>query len=256
MSGNTLKQTLIRGSRLPGFWLSLCSPTVTEVAAGSGIDWLLLDMEHAPNDLSQITDHLRAAQSAPGKAEVIVRMPVADQTMTKRLLDIGARNLMFPMIQTAEDALRAVSWTRYPARGVRGISATIRANNYGRQTSYLADYAEALCVIVQVETPEAVDNIAAIGDVAGVDAIFIGPGDLSAAMGHAGNPGHPDVQAKIREAVEAIHATGLPAGILGYGNDTAQRYFDGGIEFVAVAGDAWLLATQMDAIVRAMNVQA
>lgn len=252
MSGKTLKQSLRQGSRLSGFWLSLCSPTVTEIAAGSGIDWLLLDMEHAPNDLSQIIDHLRAAGSANPDAQMVVRMPSSDQTMTKRLLDIGVRNLMFPMIQNAEDARRAVSWTRYPPEGLRGISATIRANNYARQTEYLTTYADAQCVIVQVETPEAVAEISAIAAVPGVDAIFIGPGDLSSAMGHTGNPMHPDVQDKIREAVDAIHAAGLPAGILGYGADLARRYFEGGIEFVAIAGDAWLLTRQMDALVQTM----
>lgn len=252
MPYTTLKQKLVRGSRLPGFWLSLCSPTVTEIAAGSGIDWLLLDMEHSPSDLSQISDHLRAAGSAARDAEVIVRMPAADQTMTKRLLDIGVRNLMYPMIQTAEDAARAVSWTRYPPHGTRGISATVRANDYGRQADYLGTYADAQCVIVQVETPQAIDNILTIAAVSGVDAIFIGPGDLSAAMGHTGNPMHADVQDLIRAAVSAIHTAGLPAGILGYGPDLATRYFDAGVEFVAIAGDAWLLTRQMDAMVQEM----
>jgi 2-keto-3-deoxy-L-rhamnonate aldolase RhmA len=253
MSETTLKQTLFRNSRLSGFWLSLCSPTVTEIAAGSGIDWLLLDMEHSPNDLSQITDHLRAAGSATGDAQMIVRMPAADQTMTKRLLDIGVRNLMYPMIQTAEDAERAVSWTRYAPHGVRGISAMVRANNYARQTDYLETYADTQCVIVQVETPLAINNIPAIAAVPGVDAVFVGPGDLAAAMGHAGNPMHADVQDKIREAVDLIHAAGLPAGILGYGQETATRYFDAGIEFVAIAGDGLLLTRQMDALVQAMK---
>lgn len=253
MPRKSLKQTLLLNSRLSGFWLSLCSPTVTEIAAGSGIDWLLLDMEHAPNDLSQITDHLRAAESVRAGAPLVVRMPVSDQTMTKRLLDIGVQNLMFPMIQTAQDAKHAVSWTRYPAEGLRGISATIRANNYGRDAGYLAGYADAQCIIVQVETPEAVDNIPEIAAVSGIDAIFIGPGDLSAAMGHAGNPMHPDVQDKIRHAVAAIHDAGLPAGILGYGKDAANSYFTSGIEFVAVAGDAWLLTRQLDALVQELN---
>jgi 2-keto-3-deoxy-L-rhamnonate aldolase RhmA len=258
MSNLTLKETLIRNSRKAGFWLSLCSPTVTEIAAGSGINWLLLDMEHSPNDLSQIPDHLRAAESAQAgqgdaRVEMIVRLPVADQTMTKRLLDIGVRNLMFPMIQSADDAARAVSWTRYPPQGVRGISATIRANNYARQSDYLKTYAGALCVIVQVETSEAVDNIPAIASVPGVDAIFIGPGDLAASMGHAGDTMHPSVQEKIGQAVDLIHDAGLPAGILGYGNDTAQRCFGQGFEFVAIAGDAWLLTRHMDAMVRDMK---
>ncbi|WP_354544563.1 aldolase/citrate lyase family protein [Roseovarius sp. MBR-78] len=249
-----MKQTLIRNSCKPGFWLSLCAPTATEIAAGSGIDWLLLDMEHSPNDLGQVPDHLRAAQSAPGGAavEIIVRPPAADQTMTKRLLDIGVRNLMFPMIQTAEDAAAAVSWTRYPPEGVRGISATTRANNYGRQADYLDRYVDAQCVIVQVETSEAIDQIPAIAAVPGVDAVFVGPGDLAASMGHAGDPMHAEVQDRIAQAIAAIHAAGLPAGILGYGKDTARRYFDQGFEFVAIAGDAWLLTRQMDTLVQDM----
>lgn len=251
MSHPPLRQSLTRHSRKAGFWLSLCAPTATEIAAGSGIDWLLLDMEHSPNDLSQITDHLRAAQSAPcgTPAEIIVRPPVSEQTMTKRLLDIGVRNFMFPMIQTAADAEKVVSWTRYPPDGVRGISATVRANNYGRQTDYLSTYADALCVIVQVESAEAVGNIPAIAAISGVDAIFVGPGDLAASMGHAGNPMHKDVQEQISQAIAAIHAAGLPGGILGYGAETAQRYFDQGFEFVAIAGDAWLLTRHMDAMV-------
>lgn len=254
MFPQSLKQTLIRNSCKSGFWLSLCAPTATEIAAGSGIDWLLLDMEHSPNDLGQVPDHLRAAQSVPDGAavEIIVRPPVADQTMTKRLLDIGVRNLMFPMIQTAEDAAAAVSWTRYPPEGVRGISATTRANNYGRQADYLARYADAQCVIVQVETSEAIDEIPAIAAVPGVDAVFVGPGDLAASMGHAGNPMHAEVQDRIAQAIAAIHAAGLPAGILGYGKDAARRYFDQGFEFVAIAGDAWLLTRQMDMLVHDM----
>jgi 4-hydroxy-2-oxoheptanedioate aldolase len=252
MSSKTLKKTLLPGSRKAGFWLSICAPTATEIAAGSGIDWLLLDMEHSPNDLSQITDHLRAAGSAIGGAnvEMIVRPPVADQTMTKRLLDIGVRNLMFPMIQTAADAAHAVSWTRYPPHGVRGFSATMRANNYGRQSDYLATHVDALCVIVQVETSEAVDEIPAIAGVEGVDAIFIGPADLAASMGHAGNPMHSAVQERIAQALKAIHDAGLPAGILGFGHDATKRYFDHGFEFVAMAGDAWLLTRQMDTMVK------
>lgn len=250
-----LKDTLTRSSRQIGFWLSLCSPNVTEIAAGSGADWLLLDMEHAPNDLSQITDHLRAASSVPDTdgAEIIVRMPVADQTMTKRLLDIGVRNLMFPMIQNADDAAQAVSWTRYPPHGVRGISATIRANNYARQQNYLSEYASRQCIIVQVETPEAVSNIPEIAATDGVDAIFIGPGDLAASMGFAGNPMANDVQQTIKTAVAAIHEAGLPAGILGYGQELTELYFDMGLEFVAVAGDAWLLARHMDGMVRTLK---
>ncbi len=251
MTGNRFKKNLEAGKRCPGLWLSLCSPTVTEIAAQSGADWILIDMEHAPNDLSMMADQLRAA--CGGGAEPVVRPPFAEQVVTKRLLDIGARTLMFPMIQNADMAAEAVSWTRYPPAGVRGHSGTIRANGYGRRTNYLETYEEEICVIVQVETPEAIDNIPAIAAVKGVDAIFIGPGDLASSMGHVGNVGHHDVQAEIRRAVASVHAATKPAGILGYGEEAARRYHAGGVEFVAVAGDAWLLARSMDQMLRAVR---
>ncbi|WP_170167068.1 HpcH/HpaI aldolase family protein [Paracoccus methylarcula] len=252
MTRNPFKTALRERRKLPGFWLSLCSPTVTEIASQSGADWLLVDMEHSPGDLSQISDHLRAATG--GGAEVVVRPPFSEPVMVKRLLDIGVRNLMFPMIQTAEDAQQAVSWTRYPPRGIRGISATVRANRYARQKDYLQTYTEDMTIILQVETPQVVASIPGIAEVEGVDAIFIGPGDLAASMGHAGNVSAPEVRAKIVEAVSLIHEAGLPAGILGYGEETARGYFEtDGIEFVAIAGDAWLLARHMDRMVSAFK---
>lgn len=251
MTGNRFKSDLAIRKRLPGLWLSLCSPTVTEIAAHSDADWILLDMEHAPNDLSMMADQLRAARG--GKAEPVVRPPFSEQVVTKRLLDIGARSLMFPMIQNAEMAAEAVSWTRYPPAGVRGHSGTIRANGYGRQTDYLQTYDSELCVIVQVETAEAIDEIPAIAAVQGIDAIFIGPGDLASSMGHVGDVGHGDVQAEIRRAVAAVHEAGKPVGILGYGEEAARRYHAEGIEFVAIAGDAWLLARSMDQMLRVVR---
>ncbi len=251
MTENRLKLGLSEGRRMSGLWLSLNAPAITEMAAQSGADWLLVDMEHSPTPLSAIGDHLRAANGAP--VETVVRVPQAEPVMVKRLLDLGARSLMFPMIESAEDARRVVSWTRYPPQGMRGISATTRANNYGRDTSYLRRYAEDHCLIVQVETPAAVAAISEIAAVEGIDAIFVGPGDLAAAMGHLGNPAAPEVQGAIDAARAAIHAAGKPAGILGYGEKLARDYFDRGFGFVAVAGDSWLLARQMDAMIAAMK---
>ncbi|CAN5746683.1 4-hydroxy-2-oxoheptanedioate aldolase [soil metagenome] len=249
MTRNILKAGLRERRRLAGFWLSLGSPAVAELAAQSGIDWLLIDMEHAPTDLAEVADQLRAAQA--GAVGVAVRLPFSEPVIVKRLLDIGAQNLMFPMIGTAEEARAAVSWTRYPPGGIRGISATVRANAYGRQKDYLARYSGEQCVIVQVETPQAMANIPEIAAVEGVDAVFIGPGDLAASMGHAGDPAAPEVQAAIAEGVERIHAAGLPAGILGYGEAAARAYFDLGCEFVAIGGDTWLLARSMDGLAEA-----
>ncbi|WP_410216754.1 HpcH/HpaI aldolase family protein [Paracoccus sp. (in: a-proteobacteria)] len=231
---------------MAGLWLSLDSPAVTEMAADSGADWVLIDMEHAPTALSGIPDHLRATRGA--LAEPIVRVPVAEPVVVKRLLDMGARCLMFPMIENAEDAARAVSFTRYPPQGMRGLSLTTRANGYGRQADYLDCCTQDLFLIVQVETPQAVRAIPEIAQVQGVDAIFIGPADLSAAMGYPGGPNAPEVQSLIDEACAMARAAAIPIGILGFGEDLARGYFARGVSFVAVAGDSWLLARQMDAV--------
>ncbi|WP_353476066.1 aldolase/citrate lyase family protein (plasmid) [Salipiger sp. H15] len=249
MTNNPFKAALAQGGRLPGFWLSLCSPTVTEIAGGSAARWLLLDMEHAPNDLSMMADQLRAARAAGGP-EPVVRPPFSEPVMTKRLLDIGARSLMFPMIQSAEMAAEAVRWTRYPPKGIRGHSGTIRANRYGRQADYLQSYEDDLCIIVQVETPEAIAAIPEIAAVEGIDAIFIGPGDLASSMGRVGNVADASVQEAIRRATAACHEAGIPVGILGYGEEAARGYFEAGLNFVAIAGDAWLLARAMDDLLR------
>lgn len=252
MTRNPLKAAFQDKRKLPGFWLSLCSPTVTEIASRSGVEWLLVDMEHSPNDLSQIADQLRAAVG--GQAETVVRPPFSEQVMIKRLLDIGVRNLMFPMIQTAGDARQAVSWTRYPPDGIRGISVGARASQYGRQKDYFQTYADDMAIIVQVETPQAIANIPEIAAVDGVDAIFIGPGDLSASMGHIGNSAAPEVRSKILEGLKLIQDAGLPAGILGYGDDAARGYFDDdGFEFVAIAGDSWLLTRELDRMAAAFQ---
>lgn len=247
MPHNRLKSGLAAGQPMAGIWLSLDAPAATEIAAGSGADWLLIDMEHSPTPLSGIGHHLRAAMAGP--VEAVVRVPSAEPVMVKRLLDLGARSLMFPMIDSADDAARAVSYTRYPPDGMRGLSMTTRANNYGRNPDYLRQYADDLCIIVQVETPQALAAIPQIAAVPGVDAIFIGPADLSAAMGHLGGAQHPEPQALIDKARDMAKAAGKPIGILGFGSDLARGYFARGFDFVAVAGDSWLLARQFDALI-------
>lgn len=247
MSINRLKSGFAAKRPQAGLWLSLDAPAATEIAAGSGADWLLIDMEHSPTPLSGIGHHLRAAMAGP--AEPIVRVPLAEPVMVKRLLDMGARSLMFPMIDSAEDAARVVSYTRYPPAGMRGLSMTTRANGYGRNPDYLKSCNDDLCLIVQVETPQAVAAIPQIAAVPGVDAVFIGPADLSAAMGHLGAPGHPEAQALIDQGCALAKAAGIPIGILGFGAALAQDYFARGFDFVAVAGDSWLLARQMDALI-------
>jgi len=251
MSRNRLKTGLAEKRSMAGIWLSLDAPAATEIAAGSGADWLLIDMEHSATGLDSVVHHLRAAMAGP--VEPVVRVPSAEPVMVKRLLDLGARSLMFPMIDSAEDAARVVSYTRYPPDGMRGLSMTTRANNYGRNPAYLRDHVDDLCVIVQVETPQAVAAIPQIAAVPGVDAIFIGPADLSAAIGHLGGAQHPEAQAMIDKARDMAAKAGKPIGILGFGTDLARGYFARGFDFVAVAGDSWLLARQFDALIAGMK---
>jgi len=160
MPQNRFKRALAAGNQQIGLWMSLASPSPTEVAAGAGFDWLLLDMEHSPNELPDIAHHLRAAEG--GTAEPVVRVPWNEPVIVKRLLDIGARTLLFPFVQSAEEARRAVTATRYPPQGIRGFAGTTRANRYGRVAGYAQNAAEEICVLVQCETRKAVADIAAI----------------------------------------------------------------------------------------------
>src|SRR5579863_9134694 len=170
MPENRFKRAIAQGARQIGLWLSLASPAATEVAAGAGFDWVLIDMEHAPNELPDVAHHLRAAEG--GTAEPVVRVPWNEPVMVKRLLDIGARSLLFPFVQSADEASRAVAATRYPPEGIRGFAGTTRANRYGRVAGYAQRASEEICVLVQCETRKAVADIAAIAAIDGIDGIF------------------------------------------------------------------------------------
>ena len=251
MPQNRFKRALAAGTPQIGLWMSLASPSATEVAAGAGFDWLLLDMEHSPNELPDIAHHLRAAEG--GTAEPVVRVPWNEPVIVKRLLDIGARTLLFPFVQSAEEARRAVQATRYPPQGIRGFAGTTRANRYGRVAGYAQKATEEICVLVQCETRKAVADIAAIAAVDGVDGIFIGPSDLAADMGHLGNTQHADVQAAILDAGKRIKAAGKAPGFLSVREDETRRVLDGGFLFVAVNTDVAILARHSEALVRAFK---
>ncbi|WP_416409208.1 HpcH/HpaI aldolase family protein [Agrobacterium rosae] len=244
--GNRFKEGLSRSDPQLGLWVSLCNVASAEIATGSGADWLLVDMEHAPNEISTVADQLRAVGEAPS---VIVRPPTSEPVITKRLLDIGVKTLMFPMIDTAAQARAAVSWTRYPPGGKRGISSVVRASNYGRDTSYVGRTSTEICVIVQAETPLALENIDEIAAVAGIDAIFIGPGDLAASMGYIGQTNVEPVQRAIGEAITRINNAGKGSGVLAYGHAAATRAIGQGAGFVAVGADTWILARETSALV-------
>ena len=232
---NRLKQRLGANEPALGFWLSLNSRIVTEMAAGAGWDWLLLDMEHAIYNDESVEQHLLAAHHG-GDAELVVRLPFIDAALVKRLMDMGVRSYMFPFVQTVEDAKLAVASTRYPPAGIRGFSGATRANHYGQDADYLAKYAEDICVIAQIETPEAVSHIPAYGKVDGIDAMLIGANDLAANMGHLGNTKHPDVVATISQAGRAIRATGKASGFQFF-DERAQALLKEGFTLAAVAGD-------------------
>jgi 4-hydroxy-2-oxoheptanedioate aldolase len=243
---NELKRALREGRPQIGLWSQLTSPVAAEILSCSGFDFLVIDTEHAPNELPHVLAQLQAM--AGGTASPVVRAAWNDPVLVKRLLDVGAQSLIVPFVQNADEARRAVAATRYPPHGMRGVAVATRASGYGRVAGYLARAHEELCVLVQIETRAALAHIESIAGVDGVDGLFIGPGDLSADLGRLGDPGHPDVRAAIDGAVRRIRATGKAAGILAPVEADARHYLDVGCLFVAVGSDVGLLARQGEAL--------
>jgi 4-hydroxy-2-oxoheptanedioate aldolase len=243
---NRFKRRLQAGESQIGLWVTLPGGSVAEALAGAGFDWLLLDTEHSPADPITVLDQLQAI--APYPVSALVRPAWNDPVLIKRFLDVGAQTLLVPYVQTPEEAEAAVAATRYPPHGVRGVSTLTRATRWGRVTDYMARAAAELCLLVQVETAEALAQIEAIAAVEGVDGIFIGPSDLAASLGHPGQPAHPDVTAAVEDAVRRIVATGTPAGILTPDPAFARRCLALGTTFTGVGIDAALLARGADAL--------
>ena len=189
MPRNAFKHAIAKGELQIGLWCSLCSTIAAEIVSDSGFDWLLLDTEHSPNDVRSILAQLQAAQL--GACSAIVRPAWNDMVLIKRYLDIGAQTLLLPFVQNADEARRAVEFTRYPPKGVRGITGSGRASRYGRVKDYLKNAGSEICVLVQVETSEALARIEEIASVDGIDGVFIVPNDLAASFGQIGNWGHP-----------------------------------------------------------------
>lgn len=238
---NTFKQALKQGDTAQiGLWLGLANSYTAELLAGAGFDWLLIDAEHAPSDLQTILGQLQAI--APYPSHPIVRPPWPDAVRIKQILDLGAQTILAPMVETGEQAAEVVSATRYPPQGIRGVgSALARASGFNRMPEYLQTANDEICVLIQIETPKGVENLDDILATEGVDGVFIGPSDLSASMGHIGNPGHPDVQKVIEESIAKIVAAGKAPGILIADQTLAQRYIELGALFVGVGTDTGLL---------------
>ena len=238
---NPFKQSLREGRPAIGLWLSMADPYLAEVAATCGYDWLLIDGEHAPNDLRHTLAALQAVAAHP--AQAVVRLVDGSTALIKQALDIGATSLLVPMVDTAEQAQALVAATRYPPQGVRGVgSAVARASQWSARTDYLNVANDEVCLLVQAETVTALHNLAAICAVEGVHGVFIGQADLAASMGHRGNPGHPEVQAAIEAALHTILASGKAAGTLTSDPVLAQHYLKLGCRFVAVGVDVLVFA--------------
>ncbi|MEC5408695.1 2-dehydro-3-deoxyglucarate aldolase [Paraburkholderia sp. MPAMCS5] len=243
---NSFRHAVRGGDTLIGCWASLASPIVTEMLGVLGFDWMLLDAEHAPNDVLTLIPQLMALKDS--RTAPVVRPPANDSVVIKRLLDSGFCNFLVPFVDDADDAARAVAATRYPPQGIRGVSVGHRGNRYATVPDYFDIANDNVCVIVQIESRKAVDAIDEIVAVEGVDAVFVGPSDLAAAYGHLGNPGHPDVQRAIARVFERAQAAGKPSGILAPVQADAERYLAMGCRVVSVCADLGLLRNAAQAV--------
>ncbi len=238
---NPFKAALREGKRQIGLWQALAHPYAAEICAGAGFDWLLFDGEHAPNTIPSLLAQLQAI--APYPVHPVARPPVGDATLIKQYLDIGFQTLLVPFVETAEQAQDLVRAMRYPPGGVRGIGAGLaRAARWGRVPGYLDRADDTMCLLVQIESVAGLNNLDAIVAVDGVDGVFIGPADLSAAFGHRGAPDHPEMVARIDDAITRIVAAGTAAGTLALDPAVARRCADKGCGFIAVGTDIALLA--------------
>jgi 2-dehydro-3-deoxyglucarate aldolase len=244
---NSFRADLRAGKRLIGCWCSLANPNTTEILGIAGFDWLLLDGEHAPNDVTTFVPQLMALKdsvSAP-----VVRPAWNNSVEIKRLLDAGFYNFLIPFIESSEEAQRAVGATRYPPAGFRGVSVSQRSNRFGAVAGYLDNINENISVMVQIESRKGAAAAAQIAAVEGVDGIFIGPSDLAAALGHLGNSNHAEVQETIAQIFAASKAAGKPVGILAPVEADARRYLDQGATFVAVGSDLGVFRSGTQALV-------
>jgi 2-dehydro-3-deoxyglucarate aldolase len=232
---NDFKRRLLAGETLIGCWCSLANPITTEVLGVAGFDWLLLDAEHSPNDIGTFIPQLMALKDSASAP--VVRPSWNDTVEIKRLLDAGFYNFLGPFVQSADDARRAVAATRYPPEGVRGVSVAQRSNRFGTVPDYFAGIDEQICLLVQIESRKGLEAATEIASVEGVDGVFVGPSDLAAAVGHLGNPNHPEVQEAIAAAFAAVKARGKSLGILAPVEADARRYLEMGATFVAVGSD-------------------
>lgn len=232
---NKFKAALAAQQVQIGCWSALANPITTEVLGLAGFDWLLLDGEHAPNDITTFVPQLMALKGSDSAS--VVRVPTNDPVVIKRLLDIGFYNFLIPFVETEEEAALAVASTRYPPEGIRGVSVSHRANMFGTVPDYFAQSNKNISILVQIESQAGVDNLDAILSTDGIDAVFVGPSDLAASLGYIGNAAHPEVQRTIQHIFARAKAHGKPSGILAPVEADARRYLEWGATVVAVGSD-------------------
>ncbi len=238
---NPFKERLKEGKPLLGIWNTIGGNTVPEMLAGAGYDWILVDCEHAAIETVEVLPALQAIAAYPETAPV-VRPASNDPVLFKRILDMGAQSIMVPFVQTREDAEKAVAATRYGPIGMRGMSGMTRATRYGKVEDYFNSAHEEICLIVQVETVEALGNLEEIASVDGVDAVFIGPSDLSASMGLAGQTNHPTVREAIMDAFQRLDTIAMPKGLMALDVNVAKGWIEAGSQFTAIGVDLVMLA--------------
>ena len=237
---NTFKQALKQGRPQIGLWITLADAYAIEALAGTGFDWLLIDGEHAPNDLRSVLGQLQAVAAYP--VHPIVRPVIGDVPLIKQLLEIGAQTLLVPIVETAEQAARMVAATRYPPRGIRGVGSSMaRSSRWSGVEGYMKVADEQMCVLLQVETTKGIEHLGAIAATDGVDGVFFGPADLAASMGLPGQTAHPQVHQTILEGIAVVKAAGKAPGILATDPARAREYLAAGALFVAVGVDMALL---------------
>lgn len=232
---------------LAGMWVCSGSPLIAEVTAGSGVDWLLIDMEHSANSLESVLHQLQAVAAYP--VSPLVRVPWNDAVIIKQVLDLGAQDIIVPMVSSAAEAEAAVAATRYPPEGIRGVgSALSRSARWNRVDDYLSDGATHVSLTVQIETSSGVDSAAEIAAVDGVDAVFVGPSDLAASLGRLGEQGHPEVMDAVHRTFSAVKAAGKAVGVNAFDPAAADVYISAGADFVAVGADVAMLARASEAL--------
>lgn len=240
---------VLAGANSPqvGMWLCSGSALVAEICAGGGLDWLLVDMEHSPNGLAGVQAQLQAIAGYP--TTPVVRVPSDDAVTIKQVLDLGAQDILVPMVSTAEQAADVASAAYYPPVGRRGVgSALARSGRWNRVPNYLADAQQHVGVFVQVETAQGVENAREIAATPGIDGVFVGPSDLAASMGLLGQQAHPDVVAAVEHTIRAVHEAGKPVGVNAFDPGQARAYLESGVDFILVGADVALLARGSEAL--------